>query len=440
MRRKLAVWVAAERNRLFLWSPAVLMVGIGAYFSPEGEPSWALGQSVFALATVILLAMWRLPLRRLWIPFFLISLSFAACQWRAQWVATPLLREEARNRTVEGIIDEIEPIEEKEKLVLSHLTIEGVPPEQTPLRVRISFRHQDNLLAVGDRVRLTANLYPLPSPIMPASYDFARHFYFRSIGGNGFAMRAAEVIQPASASGFHVWMNNLRHAIGENMRNGMSGSVGAVAAAMTVGETGPIPADVKSVLRDSGLAHMLAIAGLHLGIVTGIVFYNIRLLLTLYPPLALRVPVKKIAAVCALFSGLVYLMLAGGPIPAQRAFIMVVFLFTGILLDRKAVTLRTLSLAAMVILLLFPESLFGPSFQMSFAATLAIVSLYERFGSALGIHRAHGFRAHGCICWASSSPRWWPRWRPRRMCCTTSTALRFSGCCPTWWWCRWRHL
>jgi len=283
----------AERPRLFLWSPVALMLGIGVYFTLPDEPSWWVGPSVLAASMLILILAWRSKMRLLIVPLFLLCLGFAAAQWRAHLVVTPLLNEEVHNRIVEGTIDEIEPIEEKEKLVLSHLDIEGVSAEVTPLRVRISFRSQDASLSVGDRIRLNANLYPLPSPVMPGSYDFARHFYFRSIGGNGFSLRGAEVIQKAQSSGWHVWLNNLRHAIGENMRAGMPGSVGTVAAAMTVGETGPIPEDVKSTLRDSGLAHMLAIAGLHLGIVTAIVFYNIRLLLTLYPPLALRVAVKK---------------------------------------------------------------------------------------------------------------------------------------------------
>ena len=383
---------ATERPRLFLWSPVMLMLGIGGYFTLADEPSMLVGQCALSFSAVILALLWRYRLRAVMIPIFLISLGFFAAQFRAHEVATPLLVEEVHNRVIEGTIDEIEPIEEKEKLVLSHLSIEGVAPEATPLRVRVSFRHQDESLSVGDRIRLTANLFPLQSPIMPGSFEFARHFYFRSIGGNGFSMRGAGIIDQAENNGWHSWLNNLRHRIGANMRSGMPGEVGTVAAAMTVGETGPIPEDVKSTLRDSGLAHMLAIAGLHLGIVTAIIFYNVRLLLTFYPPLALRIRVKKIAAIFALASAFIYLMLAGGPIPAQRAFIMVVFLFTAVLLDRKAVTLRTLSIAAMIILLLFPESMFGPSFQMSFAATLAIVSLYERFGRNLS-HSGGSFLA-----------------------------------------------
>jgi len=378
---------AAERPRFILWSPVGVMLGIAAYFMPENEPPVWLGVAMPAGGIVLLALLWRWRWRWRWmiLPFLLFSIGFAAAQGRAHLVATPLLTGELDDRAVEGTIDEIEPVEERLKLVLSHPAIQGIVPEKTPLRIRVSFRNDGGDWRVGDRVRLVATLYPLPQQSMPGSYDFARHFYFRSIGGNGYAMHPPEVIESGARSGFTDWLNNLRHAIGEDMRSHMPGATGAVAAAMTVGETGPIPAADKMLLRDAGLAHMLAIAGLHLGIVAGIIFFNVRLLLTLWPALALRMPVKKIAAALALMSALIYLLLAGRPIPAQRAFIMVAFLFTAVLLDRRGVTLRTLAIAAMFLLLAFPEAMFGASFQMSFAATLAIVSLFETFGRRMHI-------------------------------------------------------
>ena len=381
--------------RLSLWSPVALMCGIGWYFTLSDEPQHYTSLYIFVISAVLL---WRVPRPKIRVCLaiiMLVSAGFAVAQMRAHFIATPLLAQELHNHTVVGTIDEIEPVEEKDKLVLSHLVIEDLAPEDTPRRVRISFRGHNERLNVGDRVTFRANIYPLPPPNMPDSYDFARHFYFRSIGGNGYAMRDAEVITGEQESGFRIWVNNLRHRIGEDMRAHMQGQVGTVAAAMTVGETGPIPSGIKTVLRDSGLAHMLAIAGLHLGIVTSVVFFNVRLLLTLYPPLALRIAVKKIAAVFALASAFIYLMLAGFPVPAQRAFIMVAFFFTAVLFDRRAITLRTLSIAALIILSIFPESLFGASFQMSFAATLAIISLYESYSHIL--HR--GSASWGMRMW-----------------------------------------
>jgi competence protein ComEC len=376
--------LSAERSRFVLWSPVALMIGISAYFTLTDEPPIWLGPRALCAAAFFLWLTYRRPLRWIALPLLLITLGFTAAQLRAHFVvATPLLTEELTNVTLYGTIDEIDPVEKRVKLVLSQLNIPGLLPQDTPDRVRVSFRNTDSDLSVGDRIRLTANLYPLPSPIMPGSYDFARHFYFRRIGGNGFAMRAPEIIRDNDQPGILQWLNNLRHVIGDTMRAGMQGDAGTVSAAMTIGETGPIAIPAQNELRNSGLAHMLSISGLHLSIVAGIVFFNVRLLLTLYPPLALRLPVKKIAAFFGLTGAFIYLLLAGCPVPAQRAFIMVAFLFTAILLDRRGITLRSLTLAACFILIILPESMFGASFQMSFAATLAIVSLYESYGRAL---------------------------------------------------------
>ena len=374
---------AADRVRLTLWSPVALMVGVGAYFTPENEPPFYAGAAALGVCVLLLAALWRTRLRVWVIALLLIALGFSAAQFRAYRVMTPLLAQELHNRVVEATVEEINPVEAKAKLVLSHLTIEDFPEEQTPLRMRVTFRAQDPDMRVGDRIRFTGNLYPLPPPNMPGAYDFARHFYFLSIGGTGFSFRPAEILNHGTELGANEQLNNLRHAIGEDMRAGMPGATGTVAAAMTIGETGPIPKETQAILRDSGLAHMLSISGLHLAIAAGCVFFTVRLLLTLWPRLALRLPTKKIAAVFALVSAAIYLGLAGSPVPAQRAFIGVSFLFVAMLFDRRGITLRTLTLAATIILLLFPESMFGASFQMSFAATLAIVSFYESMGRRL---------------------------------------------------------
>lgn len=383
MRFSIAAFKGAQRQRLILWAPVMLMLGIGGYFVLNQEPVWWAGLLLLATSLVLARLVYDTRFRFAALAFMLVCLGFSAGQWRSHQMLAPLLTQEFHNRIVEGTIDEIEPVEKKEKLVLSRLRIENVAEDQIPRRVRISFRGQNPQLRVGDRVRFRANVYPLPSQVMPGSYDFARHFYFRNIGGNGYAMGSAQIIAPAQQSNLSNWLNNLRHAIGEDMRTQIPSASGTVAAAMTVGEMGPIPADVQAVLRDSGLSHMLSISGLHLSIVTGFIFYCLRLLLTLYTPMALRLPIKKIACVLALAGAFFYLMLAGMSIPAQRSFITVSFVFLAILLDRRGITLRTLAISAIILLLLFPESMLGPSFQMSFAATLAIVSLYEGFGAAL---------------------------------------------------------
>lgn len=374
---------AAEADRLVLWSPVPVMAGVAAYFALAGEPpAWAAAVPMGLCAA--LLWYWRgRPLRWLALPVFLACLGFTAGQVRTYLCRTPLLGEEIHNRDVEGVIDEIDRQEKGVRLILAQPVVEGLSWKQTPVRVRVSFRAYDPSWQIGDMVRMKATLYPPPQPGLPGGYDFARHLYFLRIGAGGFALHPPEVVDHVEGLRFRQWLNALRHSIGDDMRARMPGAAGTVAAAMTVGETGPIPEATKALLRDSGLSHMLAIAGLHLGLVAGIVFFTVRLLLVLYPPVGLRINAKKIAAVFGLLSTLVYLALAGFPIPAERSFIMASFVFVGILLDRRGVSLRTLMFSAIFILCIMPESLFGASFQMSFSATLAIVAVYERFGRYL---------------------------------------------------------
>ena len=405
---------ATDSNRLILFWPVALMLGIGGYFALENEPPLWLSAGMVGGAFLLLLLSLRFGFRMITIPLFLMAIGFADSHWRAHLVSTPLLTHELHSRMVEGVIDEVEPVENRIKLVISQPQIEDFPAALTPLRLRISFRDDGGTWQAGDKVRMMAMLYPLPQQTMPDSYDFARHFYFRRIGGNGFAMRPPTIIEHATHSRFSDWLGNLRHHIGEDMRAKMPGDVGTVAAAMTVGEGGPIPKETKEHLRDSGLAHMLAIAGLHLGIVAAIIFFTVRLILSFIERVALRYPIKKISAFVALLGALIYLMLAGYPIPATRAFVMVAVLFFGIMIDRQGFSLRTLSLAAGLILLTIPESMFGASFQMSFSATVAIISFTERFNGTFYratnsirgtiIHHAIGIACTSVVATLATAP------------------------------------
>lgn len=371
-----------ERGRLILWVPVTMMAGIGLYFALPTEPWRWLGP---VLAAGFWLPMLALRRRLLWLflPLFLISLGFACVQWRTQAVAAPLLKEELRFREVEAVIGEIITTEEGAKLVLERPAVEGLAPEKTPRRIRVSLRKYDPAWEVGDHVRMKATLFPLPRPAYPGGYDFGRYFYYQGIGAIGFAPRPPEVVERAQRSAFGEWLSELRHRIGERLRSAMPGAEGAVAAALTVGEMGAIPKQAGEEMRVSGLSHILSISGLHLALASGIVFFAVRLLVALVPRIALRVQAKKIAAGFALLSAFAYLMLSGAPVPAQRSFVMVAFTLTAVLIDRKGISLNALAWAAVLVLLFFPEAMTGASFQMSFAATLAIISLYERYGHRL---------------------------------------------------------
>jgi len=174
-----------------------------------------------------------------------------------------------------------------------------------------------------------------------------------------------------------VWLNRLRRQIAFGLADRLDPEIAGIAAALTIGDRSAIPRHVTESLRDSGLAHLLAISGLHMGLLSSLVYAATRLLLSLHPLSGERIAHRKIAAVAALVFGAAYLLLSGGGIATQRAFVMVAVALIAIMFDRSAVTLRGLAAAACVILLVRPEALFSAGFQMSFAAVAALVASYE---------------------------------------------------------------
>ncbi len=377
--RCLAAFVE-QRDRWALWSPVLFGTGIATYFALRFEPApWA-GAAVVAVCLVALAGAWRRPGWRLAVlGALLVAAGFAVAQGRTHSVAAPVLAHALGPGRVEGRVVAVEKLPDGTRVLLDRVALQGLGPAATPARVRLRLRKGDDA-AIGSRIRLTARLSPPAAPAMPGAYDFQRHAWFARIGGVGFAYTRAETL-PAppgqAALAVRLGLARLRLTVADRIRAAIPGEAGAVAAALLVGDRSAIPEDVTNAMRDSGLAHLLAISGLHVGLVAGILFFGIRLLLALIEPLALHLPVKKVAAGCAFAGALLYLFMAGATVPTQRAFIMTGLVLTAVLLDRTAITLRLVAWAAMAVLLLAPESLMGPSFQMSFAAVLALVAAYE---------------------------------------------------------------
>jgi len=227
-------------------------------------------------------------------------------------------------------------------------------------------------------VRLRAVLQPPAEPAAPGAFDFARQAYFQRLGAVGYAFGGAEVLAPAgdpSLTG--LWLHRLRDGVAVRVLEALPGESGAVAAALMTGVRGAIPEEVMAAMRDSGLAHLLAIAGLHMGLVAGLLFFALRAGLALVAGLVLRRPIKKWAACGAILGAFGYLLLTGGTVPTQRAFVMVSLVLVAVILDRRGLSLRPVAWAAVVVLALAPESLLSASFQMSFAAVIALIAGYE---------------------------------------------------------------
>jgi competence protein ComEC len=387
--RRLGDLLAAERERLVLWLPVVLAIGVAGYFSLKAEPPAWSGAAVVAAGLMIGLATPAAPAHvRSWLGgtalvVALLGIGFAAAQARTAIVAAPMLQQRLGPVVVRGEVAEVERLPEGLRLVIDRprLAGPGLPVDERYGRVRIRLRGDTPPIRPGVRVRLRAVLTPPPPPAAPGAFDFQRHAYFEGLSAVGFALGRIDIEPPESGSGtgFAHALARLRHTIGERIRAGQDTTAGAIVGALLIGEQRSIPEPDLQAMRDSGLAHLLSISGLHFSLVAGFVFGVVRAALALIPAVALRRPIKKWAAVASFGAAGVYMLLAGATVPSQRAFLMLSAVLLAVLLDRRAISMRLVAWAAAVILLFRPEVLLGASFQMSFAAVVALVAVYEAF-------------------------------------------------------------
>ena len=235
--------------------------------------------------------------------------------------------------------------------------------------------------AVGSFVALKARLLPPLAPLRPGSYDFGRDMFFSGIGASGFVMGAVKTTAPPVGGGFGLRysavMQGLRDAIDARIRNVLDGDKRAIATALLTGRRDAISTPVNDAMFISGLGHVLSISGYHMAVVAGVVFFAIRALLALFPMLTGGYPIKKWSAAAALVAAAFYLLLSGAEVATQRSFFMTAVVLIAVMVDRRAITFRTLAVAAMIVLAIAPEALVHPSFQMSFAATLGLVALVQ---------------------------------------------------------------
>jgi len=225
----------------------------------------------------------------------------------------------------------------------------------------------------GSRIMTTAHLMPPQGPAEPGGFDFRRHAWFQRLGGLGYVRVPVLLVAPSTGE---MRLQSLRRRASAYIQARLPGETGGFAAAITTGDRSGIGQGSLKALRGSNLAHLLAISGLHMGLLTGFVFASLRVLLCLWPRIGLRFPVKKCAAVGALLAAAGYLALSGGIVATERAFVMVAVVLGAVLLDRRAFSLRAVALAALIVLIRRPESLMSPGFQMSFAATTALVAVF----------------------------------------------------------------
>lgn len=360
-------------------------LGCAAYFGLLREPQAWVAWVLLSAVAALLFAARRSPGRALTVALVLTACAaggFAVAKLRAQAVKAPVAQAGQRPQWVSAwVVDVAQPGQGGQRLLLAPISVGDWRAAETPIRMRVTLRPGMDLPAPGEPVRVFAILNPPPPPVSPGSYDFARDAYFESVGAVGLALRPPEVVAaevpPPWRLGLTMRVNAARWALTRRIVETLGPGTGGLAAAMTTGHEAFIPREQVENLRAAGLAHIVSISGLHMAIVGGFAFAVARLAIAAWPWLALRIHGKKAAAIVGLAAVGGYLLLSGAPPPAERAAITAAVAFAAILADRQAISLHALALAAMGVLLLQPEAVTSPGFQMSFAATAALVALAE---------------------------------------------------------------
>ncbi|MBF9036574.1 DUF4131 domain-containing protein [Rhodobacterales bacterium HKCCE2091] len=382
-----------QRGALMPWAPVFLGLGVVTYFAFPHEP----GAWLYALALVTAAAAaacgwrWREALAAPMTALACFAIGIGVAGFRAHSVAGPVLDGRYYGPIEGRIVDVDRSGSDALRLTLDAVHLPRIPPGETPHRVRVSlFGDQGFVLPEpGARIMLTGSLSPPEGPAEPGGFDFQRHAWFLQLGAVGYTRTPVVLLEPRPG-GAHA-LNHLRLGLGRDLRDRIAGQSGAFAAAVTTGDRSGLSPETLAAMRGSNIAHLLAISGLHMGLLSGFVYAALRIGLAAIPPLALRFPIRKWAAAGALAAGAFYLALSGGNVATERAFVQVAVMLTAVMLDRRAITLRSVAIAATIVLLHRPETLLGPGFQMSFAATAALVAVFGALRGATWLRDRPGW-------------------------------------------------
>ena len=368
----------AER-RLFHWLPVAMATGVILYFSAADEP--ALWYPVALTAGFSALA-FKLRERRavfvICVGLAAIFAGFSSARLRTALVAAPRIEAPVFG-TITGFIEQIDFRSQGARMLVRVSSAEGLQPGNTPYRVRVTVRTRP-AAAPGDFVSFKARLLPPPEPARPGAYDFGREAYFRGVGAVGSVSGAINpVLPPAGISAppdlqFFAAIDRKRNELTERIVRAYGGQPGAVAAALVTGKRDFISEDSNDALRAAGVYHIVSVSGLHMVLAAGAFFWTVRAILALFMEMALRLPVKKIAAVTAMMGASAYCLFTGSEVATERSLIMIVVMLGAVLADRPALSMRNLAISAIIVMAREPETVMGPSFQMSFAAVAALIA------------------------------------------------------------------
>ncbi|MFD1986891.1 ComEC/Rec2 family competence protein [Mesorhizobium newzealandense] len=392
LRHSLATAAGLELDRgvAFLLVPVCLAIGAIGYFSLAAEPDFPKPVAVVALTALCALVSRSWPKTHLcFMAALLCALGLLVAKvetWRA---GTQILGSEISTQLT-GRVVSLDRMESGRIRLTIDVTSTARPKlRYAPERVRLSARKIPAEMTAGSLITGYAKLLPPTGPVRPDSYDFSFDSYFAGIGGSGFflgnpKMAATDDNEMPLSARLFSGIENAREAIADHIRGSVGGAEGEIAAALIVGVRAGIPDDINEAMRRTGIYHIISISGLHMALVAGTIMGLLRGAFALFPDFSARRRVKKYAAAAALFSIAAYLVISGVVVAAERSFIMLAVMLIAVLFDRAALTMRNLAISAIAVIVVSPHEVVGPSFQMSFAATAALVGAYAGWSD----HRA----------------------------------------------------
>ncbi len=370
-----------EKNSLSLWYPASYLFGILYYFTFLREPNLFLlflGIIICSAAKFKLFKPNQSALYKFTLNIMLVfTLGLTIPTVKTHFIEFIAIKKKLQSKQIEGEISKIKPTPYGTQVYLTNLAIEGINPEDTPQIIRIIFaKNSTSHLLAGDRISFLGDLSPLPPPLVPGGYDFQKIAFFNKIGALGKSISEPKIIGISGNKFMHI-IHNIRKVIYSKLIKNLGYKNGNFAAALFLGEIGGIDQKTLKNMRFAGISHILCVSGLHLSLMAAIFFITSRFLLNFSNLIAYRYDIKKIAGYISLIASFFYLLLTGMQVAATRAFIMTGFAIWSILISRQPYPLRSLGIAAIIILTMNPEVAITPSFQLSFIAVASLLCGYE---------------------------------------------------------------
>jgi ComEC/Rec2-related protein len=367
-----------EFGTAFLFLPVCFGCGALSYFSLSDEPGLrgilAGCAMVFCL---VVLARNTVILRLFSTALLFVCLGSAAAKLETIRFATVMMGSEVTTRITGKLVHAEEITKGRSRLVIDILSTERPKLKFAPERIRVSARGNFAEIEPGSTIKGLVKLFALPGPVQPNGYDFAFESYFDGVGATGFFLGKPKFDVAPDAKTVAETMDTMRSDLTAHIRTIVPGETGAVVAALVTGVRGAVLEADNEALRRSGLAHIMSISGLHLALAAGVLIAAIRLGFALLPAIANVWPVKKMAASAGILIAILYCLLSGSEVATLRSTIMIIVMLGAVLVDRPAITMRNLAIAALILLAIWPHEIAGPGFQMSFAATAALIALYR---------------------------------------------------------------